>query len=181
MNVLAASFVGGRASRPWLLAASLLLGACAATPPEGDERPPVEEDLATILSEPLDAAEYGEPRRCVSSLSLRNFELLGDRHILFEGPRGQYWLNELRMRCPGLRSGPASAMVFETRPAAGQICSLDRFVVTDWFFEPRPRRWWQRRQPFDDLPPGTIPCTLGVFQPVSAEQVDAIRAAFERR
>jgi hypothetical protein len=175
-----------RATAAWrragaLLAVALMLGACAAAPPErADEQAPVEEDLATILSEPLAAGEYGEPRRCVSSLSLRNFEMLGDRYILFEGPRGQYWLNELRMRCPGLRAGPASAMVFESRPAAGQICGLDRFVVADWFYEPRSLRWWQRRGRFDrDLPPGTMPCTLGNFQPVSAEQVDAVRAVFD--
>jgi hypothetical protein len=167
-----------------LVAALVTLGACAAAPPVTEEQARVEEDLATILSEPLDAEEYGESRRCVSSLALRNFELLGDRHILFEGPRGQYWLNELRMRCPSLRwGGPAGALVFDSRTGVGQVCSLDRFAVTDWFYEPRARRWWQRQSPVGrrGLPQDAIPCTLGEFQPVSAEQADAIRAAFDRR
>jgi hypothetical protein len=183
MNILSQD---SAARRWWPLAALLTLAvtlsACAAAPPEGEEQPQIEEDLATILSEPLDAEEYGESQRCVSSLALRNFELLGDRHILFEGPRGRYWLNELRMRCPGLRSGPASALVFDSRGGGAQVCSLDRFAVTPWFYDPRPRRWWQRRSAFDrGLPPDAIPCTLGAFQPISADQAEAIRAAFDQR
>jgi hypothetical protein len=169
----------------WLpmLVAGLILGGCAAAPPEGETPRPVEEDLATILNQPLDADEYGEPRRCVSSMALRNFQVLGDRYVLFEGPRGQFWLNELRMRCPGLRSGPTAALIFESGPGA-QICDLDRFAATDdWFLAHREqRRPWYRPQPWQrELPWDTIPCTLGAFQPVSAEQVDAIRATFDQR
>jgi hypothetical protein len=169
--------------RRWLaLLAVFVLGACAAAP-EREQQTQVEEDLATILSEPLDADEYGESRRCVSSLALRNFEVLDDRFVLFEGPRGQFWLNELRMRCPGLRTGPTSALIFESR-AGAQVCDLDRFAASDdWFLAHREqRRAWYRPSRFErQLPWDTIPCTLGAFQAVSAEQAEAIRATFSQR
>lgn len=164
--------------RPLLLAA-VLLGACAAAPPAGEQPAPVAEDLATILSQPLDAEEYGEPRRCMSTVALRNFEPLGDRHVLFKGPGGQFWLNELRMPCPGLRSG--SGLAFDSR-AGLHVCDLDPFVVTDAFS--RPLDWrspWYRASPWDDgrldRHRGGMRCTLGTFQPVSEAQVEAIRAA----
>jgi hypothetical protein len=186
-NSITATNSEGRARGPlrvavcrWLLLpAAVLLGACAAAPPVGEQPARVEEDLATILSQPLDAEEYGEPRRCMSTMALRNFEPLGDRRVLFKGPGGQFWLNELRMPCAGLRSG--SGLAFDSR-AGLQVCELDPFVVTDAFS--RPVDWrspWYRAAPWDDgrldRRRGGMRCTLGAFQPVSEAQVEAIRAA----
>lgn len=167
--------------RWWLLPAALLLAACAAAPPAGEESVPLEEDLATILSQPLDAEEYGDSRRCMSTVALRNFEPLGDRYVLFKGPGGQLWLNELRTRCPELRSG--SALAFDSRSGM-QVCGSDRFVVRDWFS--RPVDWrspWYRASPWDagrlDRRGAGMRCTLGDFKPVSEAQVEAIRAALQ--
>lgn len=154
----------------WLLLMPLMAGGCAATQPQSEEQVPAEEELADILSQPLEAEEYGTPRRCISRYAYRDFEPLGDRYVVFEGAGDALWLNELRGRCHGLDR--ASALAFEGR--GNQLCYLDRFKVTDWFSLAR-----FRRPPWDWM--DGIPCTLGKFQPVSGEQLEAIRAALDQR
>lgn len=126
----------------------------------------MEEELATILSQPLEGDAYGDSRRCISSFSARDYSAVGDRYLVFDGPGKTLWLNELRGRCPGLTR--ASALAF--RQQGSQICALDHFKVTDWFVWSRYQRW-----PWEWL--DGVPCTLGRFQQVSAEQVEALRAA----
>lgn len=124
------------------------------------------ERLEVILSEPLDADEYAPPRRCISQFVYRDFDALGDRYVLFEGPGDTLWLNELHGRCPGLAR--ADALAFDNR--GGQLCEFDRFKITDWFHSSRFQRW-----PWDWLE--GIPCTLGKFRPVTPGQVQALRGA----
>lgn len=148
------------------MALCLAIGGCAATPAE--ERAEENEALEDILSQPLDRDEYATPRRCISQYAYRDFEPVGDRYVLFEGPGDKLWLNELRGHCPGLRH--ATALAFENR--GNQICDLDRFKITDLFAWARFRRWpWEWVE--------GIPCTLGKFQPVTPAQVEAIEAALE--
>lgn len=162
MNARRATFTLGG------LALALLLGGCAASERERQQEAARQETLEEILSQPLDADEYGTARRCISSIGYRDFEVLGDRHVLFKGPGGKLWLNELRGLCPGLRH--AQALAFDTD--SHQICDLDRFVIGDLFHLPRYRRWpWQWMD--------GIPCTLGRFQPISTGQAEALRAALE--
>jgi len=142
---------------------ALLLAGCAASP--GQPQAEQAEALEDILARPLDAEEYGKPRRCISEYAYRDFEPLGERFVVFEGPGGRLWLNELRGRCPGLDR--ASTLAFRNRGI--QLCELDRFKVTDWFAWERYQRWpWQWMD--------GIPCTLGKFRPISTEQLEALRA-----
>lgn len=152
-----------------LVLAAGVVGCAAPGAGEQDQAEPPEE-LDEILSQPLEGEEYATPRRCISKFAYRNFEPLGDRYVVFEGPADQLWLNELRGRCPGLSR--SSALAFEME--GNQICALDRFKITDWFELSRFRRW-----PWEWL--DGIPCTLGKFQPVSAEQVESIRATLQAR
>lgn len=160
----------------WLTRAVLLVmlvaGGCASKPTldEGAaERTQAHQSVDEILSRPMAAEEYGgTPRRCISKYAYHDFQPLGDAYVLFKGSGDKLWLNELRGRCPGL--GHSSALAFDIR--GNQLCELDRFKITDWFDWARYRRW-----PWDWL--DGIPCTLGKFQPVNAEQVDAIRAALK--
>jgi len=151
---------------PWWFAAllpALLMAGCAGSPAEPTGEQP--EALEDILSQPLDAEEYGEPRRCISEYAYRDFEPLGERLVVFEGPGGRLWLNELRGRCPGLDR--ASSLAFRSR--GFQLCELDQFKVTDVFAWERYQRWpWRWMD--------GIPCTLGKFQPISTEQLEALRA-----
>lgn len=151
-----------------VLAAAALLGGCAASPPDPEQQARTEARLQEILSEPLDPEEYGEPRRCISRLTYRDFDPIGDRYLVFEGSHDRLWLNELRGRCPGLRR--SNALIFEMRGM--QICDMDQFKITDWFIWSRYRRW-----PWHWI--DGVPCTLGKFQPVTAAQVEAVRAALE--
>ena len=87
------------------LAAALLLVGCATSPEAEQQRLQKEASIAEILSQPLDPAEYGEVKRCLSDMDFRRFEALDDRHILFEGRRDRLWINTLRGPCPDLRFG----------------------------------------------------------------------------
>ena len=160
-------------ARPALLAAlsaSLVLAGCAVSPEAESRRQAIETEIAAILDQPLDPAEYGEPRRCLSEGELRNFEALDDRRIVFEGRRGKLWLNTLRATCPDLEH----AQVLRLRSISfTQVCELDRFLPADWFYWPWYRRWpWT----YDRGWGMAISCTLGEFQPVTEEQVAEIRA-----
>lgn len=151
-----------------VLLAAATLGGCASSAPSAEDEAGTQEKLKDILSQPLDAEEYGTPQRCLSSFAYRDFDPIGDRYLLFEGRGDKLWLNELRGRCPGLRR--SDALAFEMR--GNRICDLDRFKIADWFLWSRYRRW-----PWDWL--DGVPCTLGSFQPVTPEQVEALRAALQ--
>jgi len=150
--------------------AALLCAACAASPEAESRRQAREADIADVLSMPLDPAEFGETRRCLSDMDFRNFRALDDRRILFEGRRGRLWLNTLRMPCPDLRR----ADVLVVKPLSGlRLCDMDSFVPADWFGWPWYRRWpWHWGGTW-----GTgIRCSLGKFQPVTADQVAEIES-----
>jgi len=150
-----------------LVLTALLASGCASSPP-GPAEVPRAEALEDIPSQPLDVDEYGKPRRCISQYAYRDFEPLGERFLVFEGPGGKLWLNELRGRCPGLDR--SSTLAFRNR--GFQLCELDQFKVTDWFAWERYQRWpWRWMD--------GIPCTLGKFQPISAEQLEALRATLQ--
>ena len=151
-----------------LVSVTLLGSGCASTPEAEEQAQKREEDIATILSEPLDADEYGEAKRCLAPNQYRDIRILDDQRIVFYGSRGKLWLNTLRMRCPELRRD--SVLRVKTLSTMGRICDLDSFEVRDWFGAPWYRPWG-----------GGMRCSLGTFQPVTEAQVDAIRAAIKSR
>lgn len=156
----------------------IFLLACAgcATSPDAQQRTQAtEEAIDAILSQPLDVAEYGESKRCLAGNEYRNFRVLDDQRILFEGRGGRLWLNTLRTRCPDLRF--ATALRVKSMYSYGRICDMDSFQPTDWFDWPWYRRWpwdWSGRRNTG------MNCSLGKFQPVSEAQVEAIEAALKR-
>lgn len=155
----------------WLAgAALLLLPGCATSPEAESRRLAIQADIEEILSVQLDPAEYGETKRCLSDNEYRSFRSLDEKHILFEGRRGKQWINTLRTRCTDLRHGD----VLIVRQFSGtRMCDADRFQVGDWFDWPWYRRWpWHWGGSW-----GTgMQCSLGKFQPVTAEQVAEIEA-----
>jgi len=152
------------------VAAALLVASCATSPEVESRRQAIQADIESILSEPLDPAEYGDTRRCLADMEYRNFRALDDRHILFEGRRGKQWINTLRSRCPDLRYGHVLVVKSFT---GTRMCELDQFQVGDWFDWPWYRRWpWHWGGNW-----GTgVPCSLGKFQPVTEAQVAEIEA-----
>lgn len=153
----------------------LLLPGCASNPEADARREAVEAEIGAILAEPLDIETYGETRRCLTDRESRNFYALDDKRIVFEGYRDRLWLNTLIGRCPDLRWGDT----LRVRSVSwSRICEMDRFVVTDWFEWPWYRRWpWRWSTDFGS----GVPCTLGKFQPVTEQQVEAIERVLETR
>ena len=157
-------------------AAFLLCAGCATSPEVESRRQAIEADIESILSQPLDPAEFGETKRCLADHEYRNFRALDDKHILFDGRRGKQWINTLRSRCPDLRYG--DVLVVRSFSST-RMCDMDRFQVADWFDWP----WYRRWRPWHwggDWGMG-IPCSLGKFQPVTKGQVAEIEAVLESR
>lgn len=156
-------------------AALLLLAGCATSPESETRRLAAQADIDQILSMPLDPTEFGETKRCLSDNEFRSFRALDDRHILFEGRRDKRWINTLRMSCPDLRWGDVLVV---RQFSEMRMCDADRFQVADWFDWPWYRRWpWRWGSGW-----GTrMQCSLGKFQPVTADQVVEIEAVLRRR
>lgn len=160
----------------WLAcAAALLCASCAVSPEAESQRQAIEADIADILSMPLDPAELGDSKRCLSDSQYRSFHALDDRRILFEGHGDRLWINTLRSRCPDLRYGD----ILVVRSFSGrQMCDTDSFEVADWFDWPWYRRWpWHWGSSWGV----GMRCTLGKFQPVTEAQVSAIEEVLESR
>lgn len=156
-------------------AALLLLAGCATSPDVEHRRQAMEADIEAILSVPLDPAEYGEPKRCLADHKYRHFQTLGDRHMLFEGRRGKQWINTLRSRCSDLRY--RDILVVKSF-SGGRMCDMDQFQVADWFDWPWYRRWpWHWGGSWGT----SMRCSLGKFQPVTADQVAEIEALLSSR
>jgi hypothetical protein len=128
------------------------------------EELPVLEDIETILTQPLDQAEYVESQRCLSRYKFDRVEFLDNEHVLFIGRGGKAWLNTLRAPCVGLRRRDIPR--FEYR-GANQLCNLDTFVGLD--------------SNFSGFSRSSASCALGSFQPVTQEQVALLKATVESR
>ena len=155
------------------LLATLLGTGCASSPEVEEKRRATEAEIEAILREPLEPAELGATKRCLTDNEYRSFRAIDDRRIVFEGRQGRLWLNTLRSRCPDLRHG--HVLQVRSTSAMGRICELDSFMAGDWFAWP-----WYRRWPWNWGPYGTgMTCTFGEFQPVTAGQLDAIESVLE--
>lgn len=156
-------------------AALLLLPGCATSPEAESRRLAIQADIEEILSIPLDPAEFGTTKRCLNDNEYRSFRSLGENHILFEGRRDKQWINTLRTPCADLRHGD----VLIVRQFSGtRMCDADSFQVTDWFDWPWYRRWpWHWGGSWGT----SMRCSLGKFQPVTADQVAEIEALLSSR
>lgn len=149
-----------------LITASLLTAAgCATSPEDEDRRKAMEADIDEILAYENDPAEVGEPRNCLSENEFRSHRPLGNRHLLFEGKRGQLWVNVLRGRCSSLDTNSVLVM----KPSlSGRLCEMDRFNVVYRFESLSSAR-------------SAPSCVLGEFKPVTEAQVEEIEARLKMR
>lgn len=151
--------------------ALLLIAALGATAraadeaaPTGEEQPiadPAPVDLEEILSNPLDDDDYRERSACVWRRTVEHVEVLDETLVVFEGRRGELWLNQLSSQCYGLEAD----MILQFKVRGGSYCNLDSF----------------RGIPKYDLVPVTAQCTLGSFATVDEVQLEAIRIAVDER
>lgn len=146
-----------------IIAPVLAFTGCATSPEDEQRRIDMEADVDEILSYELDPAEYGEPKACLFDSEYRNYDALGNRHLLFRGRKGKQWVNVLRGRCFGLDDDS----VFVVKPSiGGRLCDTDRFIVAD------------RADSLSSV--STSPtCFLGEFKPVTEAQVKEIEDRLE--
>jgi|TARA_B100000315_G_scaffold198786_1_gene190431 hypothetical protein len=154
-----------------LLYLALLCAGCAVSPESAEKQRAVQEDIETILSEPLETDQYTQSRRCLRAHEYRDFRVLDNRHIVFEGRHGELWINTLRMRCHDLRG--TDVLRVKSTFDMGRICDMDTFEAGEWFDYPWYGRWRRGR--------ATASCSLGEFQQVTEAQVAAIGAALTRK
>jgi len=158
-----------------VLSVTLFYAGCAASPETENRRRAIDAEVDAILAQSLNDPSTGKPERCLSESEYRRFEVLDDRHLLFEGRRDRFWINTLRSHCPDLQYG--NVLVVRSYGSITRICELDSFVADEWFSWP-----WYRRWPWHWGTWGTgMRCTLGDFQPVTATQVQAIKDVLRSR
>lgn len=120
------------------------------------------DSLRAILSEPLPDDAYAGRRSCIGHRQLRDTEVLDQERILFYGPNGRIWLNQLKQTCFGLDDD--GVLAFDIKGA--QICRLDRF------------RAHERMSP--PVMGFTSDCYLGDFELVTEAQAELLREALGR-
>ena len=149
------------------------LAGCAVSPDVQERRQAIDAEIDAILSQPA-PAELGDTKRCLSDMEFRSFRAIDDRHILFSGSRDRLWVNTLRTRCPDLRFGDVLVV---KQFSGSRMCDADHFYATDWFDWPSYRRWpWSWGSSWTN----GMQCTLGKFQPVTADQVAEIEAVLKQ-
>ena len=158
-----------------ILIAVLFIAGCATSPEAESRRQAIQADIDSILAEPLDPAEFGETKRCLSDNEYRSYQALDDRHMLFEGRRDKHWINTLRSPCHDLRYG--HVLVVKSF-SSSRMCEMDRFQVADWFDWPWYRRWpWHWGGTWST----GMTCSLGKFQPVTEDQIEEIKAVLRAK
>lgn len=118
-------------------------------------------DLDEILTNPLAEGDYREQSSCIWHRAVERVEVLDETLIVFEGRRGELWINQLTNQCYRLEAD----MVLSFRVRGGNYCRLDAF----------------RGIPKYDIVPVTPVCTLGAFERVDEVQLDALRIAVAER
>lgn len=116
--------------------------------------------LACLLNLPVadssmaDEVKDDTAQKCITTRRIKSTEILDDRNILFHTIGKDVYHNILPRRCNGLaRSG-----AFSYRTTGGRLCDIDTIRVLETFSEM----------------PGRS-CRLGVFHPISKEDVPAVR------
>ena len=102
---------------PALLLATLLTGACAATPIQNEPRSPrAQQELDRYLAGKV----AGAPQACLPRYSADDMVIIDDNTILFrDGNR--VWRTEMRGGCPGLSRGHYALVTRQFGP--GGLCS----------------------------------------------------------
>lgn len=125
------------------VAAAVFAAGCSSRPTVPQENM---DQVNSILDEV--SAQYAEEgaRRCLSSVSFNDVDIVNEHRVIFRGVGARAWLNDLRHRCPGLRRGDTLAI--EQRDS--RACEFDTVTVIDEF----------------NLERKGATCTLGVFKPI---------------
>ena len=111
----------------------------------------------TDEQDPAVADPAGEAQRCISIRRISRSEVVDSSNIVFYMRDKTIYLNVPPPTCPGLRKRDSIAY----RPTVNQLCNVDTVTVV------RTGGAGGGRGPS---------CGLGMFQPVTREQVDSLKA-----
>jgi len=107
-----------------------------------------------------DNVKTDRPQHCLSLIRIKDSTILDNQRIIFETVGNKYYLNQLSHPCPGLSEQKA----FMYRTSLDQLCDLDIITVLDDYGF--------------GFQPGSS-CGLGVFEPISKQQIEGLKASLE--
>jgi len=156
-------------SRPLILIFALfLLAACASkTPPDAapqttDPATSAQQDLANanvdaLLTPRSRNNDYMATESCLKTSDYDRVEVLNGEYLVFHDLGGTTWLNKIKKRCSGLRP----KMMLHLGVSKRQICVGGMFEGVQNFA--------------GTIETMTASCYLGVFEPISKDQLQAIK------
>lgn len=115
-------------------------------------------DVQKILTQPSQRSDYGTVEYCLKTSDYDRIEVLSRDYLVFSDRQGRNWLNKIKKTCSGLRP----KMILHLGVSKGKICVEGMFEGVHNFG--------------GRMETVTAACFLGVFQEVSADQVDAMKA-----
>jgi hypothetical protein len=117
------------------------------------------EEVEALLNQASDSEGYGEMERCINVRSIRDSQVLDNRHVVFRLSGQKLYLVQFQRTCHQLRRH--SSISYE--PRGNQLCRLDDIRAVN------------------DFRPGGVgpPCSIPGFYEVSAEQVALLKEALK--
>lgn len=116
-------------------------------------------EVEALLRDTSDPEAYTEMERCIQTRSIRDTQILDERHVVFEMPSKKFYLVQFKHRCHRLR--PNSTLVYETRHS--QLCRLDQVRAANSLS-------------MGDVGP---PCSIPGFIPVQPEQIALLKESLK--
>ncbi len=124
-----------------------------------------------ILDHPLPESAYSKSKRCVFTNLYDSVEVLDSHHLLFRDRKHNFWLNQLRFNCRGLRKD--AVLVFDVQDQS--LCNQDSFRGMPRQSIIQPSDLTDRTNAFG------AHCVLGDFESISAAQAAVLRLSLSRR
>lgn len=118
-------------------------------------------DAQAIIEREPEQEDYSDQERCIPAHRIREINVIDEKHIEFVMLAKQYYLVQLKHRCPGLRRG--FPVIYE--PSGRRLCATDGIRAT-------------YRGMGGGYQPG-MRCALDGFQEVSKEQLVALKDALQ--
>ncbi|MFV2090427.1 MAG: hypothetical protein ACC642_07220 [Pseudomonadales bacterium] len=153
-----------------VLMSCLILSAQAASSDKSESDsaaadPSREERLDALLSETLPAEEYRDSKNCLRRTDYRKVDILSGEYLLFSR-HNRYWLNKLKLPCPGLRR---QFQVLTFSSTMSSICKGEMVYVSDRFDLDSGFNSSGRPYIYNGV------CTLGAFETISPEQAALLK------
>ncbi len=146
------------------MALAVAFGLLAKTMALASEPVAVPPEVEKILSAPAGDSDYPKQDRCLPLHRIRSVTVLDQRHIAFKLNRKQLYLIQFEHRCPGIRRN--NPVAYET-VSGSSLCALDAIRGIQQYG-------------FGDRRLGP-PCSIPGFEPITEEQLRALKEALRHQ